>query len=262
MQRIVYPTVIWDLDGTLCECGIYYDKALRAFTTFQHQRTGLPEPMIRAVIDQLDLAALHLPKGWARERFPRSFYAASVALDVLRQETIWENVAIDHGAAQQSWAIGDAVFEAPYELYDGVKETLQTYSDGGWQVALWTKGDPLVQEGKLKKHDLNPLFDAVFVVPKKTPELLQWIIEQCRCDLERTWVIGDSLKDDIGPAVQLGLGTVRVDVGTHTWSDNDAAHRPLDTVDAPSKVPLVIPTYAGARGAVVKFHQPRKAAAA
>jgi FMN phosphatase YigB (HAD superfamily) len=242
-----YPTLIFDLDGTQCECGIYYAAAKDAFVAYQHARhPDLAPALIGDVLEKLDLVCTSAPGAFTRARFPRSFRAASYALDVIAgacgapvapdlEGTEGKATAPYRGpdiaAGDASYRIGDAVFDAPYELFDGVVETLQHYRALGWQLLVYTKGDYQVQESKLQRHGLLDLFDGVFITHEKTPELLNWIVHVSRCAPQATWMIGDSLKDDIAPAVALGLGTVHV-AGGHQWVYNDAQVKPLRTITA------------------------------
>jgi FMN phosphatase YigB (HAD superfamily) len=268
------PTLLFDLDGTLCECGVYYVEATEAFVRYQVERTGLAEAVVREVVEQVDLAATMLPDAFRRDRFPRSFYAASLALDALAADRLMpityeaqeevdrqllalemmgativypERVEVHPGcqpdvaAAQESFRLADAVFDAPYELFPGVRETLMLYGSQGWQLLLLTKGDKAVQERKIKINDLDPLFHGVVVTPEKSVELLDWYLTQAAADRTRTWVIGDSMRDDMGPALALGLGAIHVTRGGSTWAYDNQTHMPHAAIAMVAELGPVLP---------------------
>jgi putative hydrolase of the HAD superfamily len=219
-------TRFYDADGTLLECGIYYDQQLQAGGKYLAAALKLPADLAEHMIREIDITAVKLPgQGWNRDRFPKSFAAAAYAACALVDHpTPWNSIATE------AWNIGDAVFNAEYALYPGVKETLERDRAAGYQMVLITKGDPEVQQLKINRHDLDQYFDHVFIVPSKGPEELRVIVEQVNADVATSWMIGDSKKDDIAPAQAVGLKTALVERGAHSWKYND------HDIDAPTLV--------------------------
>ncbi len=205
MKHHVFPTLIFDLDQTLVECTRFYVDAKTQFVQFQHGRTGLPIEFIDNLLGVIDIAALKGKNPMSPERFPSSFRATSYALDSYLHQVP------DIEAGTESYRIGDTVFDAEYPMYEGVHDLLDRYSDGGWLLAVLTKGDQQVQERKLKINNLSERFDGVFITPEKSAEVLNWAVWHLKADPKRTWVIGDSIRDDIVPAETLGLGRIHVE---------------------------------------------------
>jgi putative hydrolase of the HAD superfamily len=54
------------------------------------------------------------------------------------------------------------------------------------------------------------MFDAVHVVHEKDADVLRSIIARYGLELEQTWMIGNSPKSDINPAVEAGMGAIYV----------------------------------------------------
>jgi putative hydrolase of the HAD superfamily len=237
------PTLIFDQDGTLSRCAEYYVAVQHEFAELKHRSTGIPTATALKVLESIDLAATALPDAFRRDRFPTSFSAASVAIDrIMHRET-------DDAEAAAAFLIGDAVFEAPYALYEGVYEMLQQYKAGGWQLALVTKGDWGVQWSKIMKNRLNEIFgDNIFVVMQKDLGVFQQVITELDVDIETSVMVGDSLKDDIGPAKAAGLATVHV-VHSTQWSydhADDVSDWQVETVtDLPDRIPVSVATAAG-----------------
>lgn len=220
--RPLKKTAIFDMDGTLNICGPYYDEAKNAGAQRIEKLTGMPAATARQLIEQLDLLAISVnPDPFSKTRFPRSFAAALVAAGVIKHGVTGYTLN-----AAELYKIGESVFDAPYGLFDGVYETLFALRATGWQLILYTKGDPEIQQRKIDKNHLAPFFHAIHIVPTKTIDGLRAVLEEHDVDLARSFAVGDSLKDDIAPAKALGLTTYYVNESGFEWSYDDHAVEP------------------------------------
>lgn len=220
------PSLLFDLDGTLCECSIYYEQAMRNFAAWKSGMTKLPEDMLYKLVSGIDLAYAQLPGEFHKERFPTSFRIASYAADIMHDPS----TPMRHDVASEAYRIGDAVFDAPYRLLPGTHETLQKLKDLDWQLILVTKGNWAVQQHKLYKNFLHQYFedDCIHISLVKTPELLASIIRQHSVDVRTSYMIGDSRRDDIASAKANGLQTILLEAET-PWAYNHHDCEP-DTV--------------------------------
>jgi putative hydrolase of the HAD superfamily len=73
---------------------------------------------------------------------------------------------------------------------------------------LVTKGDPTEQRGKLERSGLEPHFSAIEVLPEKHEDAYRALAVHHACDAPTTWMIGNSPKSDINPALAAGLNAV------------------------------------------------------
>lgn len=229
-------TLIWDLDGTINRCAEYYLAAQEEFAVYKSNLTNIDKDIILDLLRAIDLAATKLPDAFNRHRFPRSFFTTSYAVDALLE------VPLQLGQAERAYEIGDSVFEAEYCLYDGAFETLKQYKEAGWSMVLVTKGDYEVQRRKIEKNNLYEIFDPrnVYITLKKSKEFLTNICIDQKVNLDTSWVIGDSLKDDIAPAKAVGLKTVLI-TPTHNWAyDHSPETEPDVAIDSISDLPSVI----------------------
>ncbi len=229
------PTLVFDLDNTLCMCGTYYRKAHEAFVALAHRETGIAPELCLEVLTGLDLTATKMPNGWGTWRMPAAYAASMQALHRLAGKHC--TVAVETDAAQ----IAEQVFNAPYTLYPGARETLHHYSEGGWQLLLVTKGDPELQERKIARHCLNDLFDGVHVVPRKSETILSSLLAAHDVDRSNSWSIGDSPKDDIGPALACGLRTIEIGDGGDRWAYENTDHFAHHRVNAVKDIVKHIP---------------------
>jgi len=214
----VRPAIIWDLDNTLIRCGEYYIAAEEAFVELAHAETGLEREFCRKMIQTIDVLASSLPEGWSMWRMPAAYGAAMHALYALAGKHAPVSVIAE---AQQ---LAEEVFRAPYTPYSGVYEMLERYRAGGWLMVLCTKGDETLQNQKIDKHKFRPYFDHIHIVPRKGEEILNEILITRGIEPLQSWYVGDSPKDDIGPAKACGLMTVEVANGEGRWAYEDQAH--------------------------------------
>jgi putative hydrolase of the HAD superfamily len=70
--------------------------------------------------------------------------------------------------------------------------------------------------GKVERSGLQRYFAAVEVVPEKDPEAYARVVEKYELDRDSTWMVGNSPKSDINPALAAGLNAVFVPHG-NTW---------------------------------------------
>jgi putative hydrolase of the HAD superfamily len=83
-------------------------------------------------------------------------------------------------------------------------------------LILVTKGAIEEQTGKIQRSGLKHRFVETEIVPEKNPAAYETLIERHRLSRELTWMIGNSPKSDINPALAVGLNAVFVPHGD-TW---------------------------------------------
>ncbi len=99
--------------------------------------------------------------------------------------------------------IGKEMMNAPVELLDGVRETIETLSES-FELMLITKGDLFHQEAKLARSGLGNFFSRIEIVSEKTPGVYERILSRHQLNPRQFVMIGNSLKSDILPVVTLG----------------------------------------------------------
>jgi putative hydrolase of the HAD superfamily len=101
------------------------------------------------------------------------------------------------------------------EVLEGVVETLE-YLSPRHDLTLFTKGHPEEQKLKIDRSGLGPFFGHTAIVKEKDATAYRRLVEERGMDPERTWMIGNSPKSDINPALEAGLNAVFVP-HAHTW---------------------------------------------
>jgi len=218
--------IVFDLDDTLLKCQMFYTEANRRLAALlASARPDLTAEQIIARFRAIDGEAMRGPMAYRVDRYPASM------VETCRILLAEGGQPVTAAMLEAARAIGAGVFEAPYPLLDGVEAMLATLQRGGARLGICTKGDPGVQHRKLARHDLYRRCDVVSIVPEKTPDV--WA---AACALTRgphttrTLVVGNSLRDDIGPGQVAGAETVWVAAGfDHTWIYEQAHDGPTPT---------------------------------
>ena len=94
---------------------------------------------------------------------------------------------------------------------DGVAETLRTLKESGkYRLVVFTKGELLTQENKLKRSGLRSFFDKVFIVSDKKETNYQGLCNDLQIEPEQLLMVGNSLKSDILPALNIGASAIYI----------------------------------------------------
>lgn len=188
--------LIFDADDTLWENNIYFERAIEEFLDFLAHST-MTRAQVRDVIDEIELANFRV-HGYGSAAFSRNL---SQCYGHLAERDI--------GTAdlQTVMAFGERILAQPMELIDGVEETLALLAERH-DLTLMTKGQREEQQLKIGRSGLNSYFRHAEVVPDKDAPAYQTLVANLDLDPARTWMIGNSPKSDINPALAVGLNAV------------------------------------------------------
>lgn len=99
--------------------------------------------------------------------------------------------------------LGREMLKHPIELLPGARETIEVVSQTA-KVVLITKGDLLDQERKLAQSGLGDLFDGIEIVSDKTAENYARIFRKYRVQTDSAMMVGNSIRSDILPVLEVG----------------------------------------------------------
>jgi putative hydrolase of the HAD superfamily len=193
-----------DADDTLWENNIYFESAFEKFVDFL-DHSALTPVQIRDVLNEIELvnAKIH---GYGARNFGRNLQQAYHHL-VERE--------IRAGDLAHVMSLAERILEQPLELIEGVEETLAELSSRH-DLTLFTKGHQEEQKLKVDRSGLGCHFAHTAIVKEKDAGAYVRIVEDRGLAREDTWMIGNSPKSDINPALEAGLGAVLVP-HPHTW---------------------------------------------
>lgn len=104
---------------------------------------------------------------------------------------------------------GKRMLREPTELLDGVHDTLLEVSRQH-ELLLITKGDLFDQESKLARSGLADRFAGVEVLSDKTVDSYRRVLDRRGIDLGEFVMVGNSLRSDVVPVVELGARAVHI----------------------------------------------------
>ena len=189
-----------DADDTLWEDNIYFEQATHDFIAFLNHST-LSSEEIRRVLDGVERVM-----GYGSVNFTKSLvetYRRVAEADV-REEDV-----------QKVRQFGERILHQPLQLLDGVKDTLD-YLLPRHELMLLTKGAVEEQKLKVERSGIEQYFSRVTIVEEKNGATYQKLVEELQVEPTLTWMIGNSPRSDINPALAVGLNAVYIP-HPHTW---------------------------------------------
>jgi len=136
-------------------------------------------------------------------------------LSVIEMAVDLSNKSVSNEIIEAILNIGKAMINKPVELLDGVEDVLKTLSKD-FRIIMVTKGDLLDQERKLEKSGLIKYFHHTEVLSEKQEANYAKLLKHLDVKPSEFLMIGNSLKSDILPLVNLGAEAIHVPFHT-TW---------------------------------------------
>lgn len=135
--------------------------------------------------------------------------------------TVSNNTA-DLAAVQKTLEYGKALLAKPIELLEGVETALQLLQKH-YRLVVATKGDLLDQERKLKNSGLMKYFHHIEIMSDKQVNDYQKLIHHLDILPHEFLMIGNSLKSDILPVLEMGGHAIHIPFHT-TWAHETIPH--------------------------------------
>ena len=204
MPRRPRQHLIFDADDSLWENNVVFEGVIADFIAWL-DHPGMTAAEVRAVMDGIERE--HAAEyGYGTKVFELTLEAMVRRLHDGRL-TPADEEQIATLMARLRWDRLDII--------DGVPETLADLRRRH-DLLLLTKGDQEEQMRKIERSGLVELFRRALVTPEKTEATYRGVVADERLDPARTWMIGNSPKSDILPAVAAGLRVVFI-AHPHTW---------------------------------------------
>ena len=191
-------TLIIDADDTLWENNVYFERVIDQFIEFvNHQHYSREQ--VRQVLNQIERvnAAVY---GYGSATFTRNLQEAFRRLAA---------APISDRELDQVAGLAGGITRQPLEVIEGVPATLE-YLAERHKLVLFTKGDEEEQRGKLRRSGLARFFSESLVVREKDEGTYRRVTADLEADPAGTWMIGNSPRSDVNPALAAGLNAVWV----------------------------------------------------
>lgn len=192
-------TLLLDADDTLWENNIYFERSIADFISFLNHREYTPE-QVREHLNQVERESIKT-HGYGIKSFAN-------ALESTFQRLNWQPLTDELRAKIHQLAL--RIADHPVEIIDRVPETLAYLAGKNHHLILMTKGAPAEQMSKIERSGLANYFAAVEVVAEKNPAAYHQVSEKYGLDRDVTWMVGNSPRSDVNPALEAGLNAVFV----------------------------------------------------
>jgi len=192
-----------DADDTLWENNIYFDRVIAQvqalIRTFNVDGSLFQRELIAAERE-------HIPiYGYGTANFARSLVRTFERLAPAADPSLIATV--------RELALG--IMRQPPQIIDGVPETL-SYLARRHALYLVTKGNHEEQMAKIESSGLSSFFRGVEILGEKDVSSFMLLLSKHRWNASQTWMIGNSPRSDINPALEAGMNAVFVP-HPHTW---------------------------------------------
>lgn len=203
----------FDADDTLWVNEPYYREAEGQFVQLI-SAYGVEED-ISASLFKTEIANLEL-YGYGIKAFMLSLVECAIILtrDEVTSATIKKIIAIGKGMLQR-----------PIELLDEVKSVLEQLAPK-YRLIVATKGDLLDQERKMKKSSVSSYFHHIEVMSDKKEQHYIQLLHHLDIKPCEFLMIGNSIKSDIIPPLNLGAWAIHVPYHT-TWAHEEVEMDPV-----------------------------------
>jgi putative hydrolase of the HAD superfamily len=194
-------TLLIDADDTLWENNVYFERAIAAFISYLNHHEYSPAEVRRALIEAARETIL--THGYGLPSFTHSLLLCFERLSP---------AAFSEESRRQVESFARAIAEQEIELLPSVAATLAELATRH-RLILMTKGNHAEQADKLTRSGLASYFSAVEIVAEKDPATYREVIQRhgSATDTPRSrsyWMIGNSPRSDINPALAAGLNAV------------------------------------------------------
>ncbi len=195
-QFPIGQTLLIDADDTLWENNVYFERAIAAFISHLNHCDYSPD-QVREALNAVERETI-LAHGYGLSSFTRSLVTC---YERLSQAPVTEE------SRNRVLGFAQAIADQEIELLPGVRETLAELSTRH-RLILMTKGNHAEQADKFTRSGLAQYFAAVEIVAEKDASTYRAVMVHRNVEPGSGWMIGNSPKSDINPALAAGLHAV------------------------------------------------------
>ncbi|HKJ41688.1 MAG TPA: HAD family hydrolase [Sunxiuqinia sp.] len=195
--------IAFDADDTLWENENFFREAEKQFCHLLQEFQ--PDEKIMSELFRVEVQNMEI-YGYGIKAF---------ILSLVETALIISNKQVRPEQVEAILKIGKSMLHKEVVLLDGIHSVLEKLAPK-YRLVLATKGDLLDQERKLKKSGLLRYFHHIEVMTHKKEENYQQLLNHLDIDARKFMMIGNSLKSDVLPVINLGGTAAHVPFYT-TW---------------------------------------------
>jgi putative hydrolase of the HAD superfamily len=211
--------VIFDGDDTLWRTEQLYDDARSRIRKIVSETgiDGSDWERLERKLDVENVATL----GFGVDRFPTS------CIQAYEELCHRSGTQIDALISSQVREAAVSPFKRDPAVVPGALETLISLRSQGVRLALLSKGVLKLQLRRIKASGLASYFDTIKIVTEKTPDVIRDVLSTLRVKPELAWMVGNSIRSDILPALTAGIHVIWIE--SHTWEYERALDHLVDS---------------------------------
>jgi len=202
----MFELVGFDGDDTLWRSQDYYDAAQAEFERIVGRYVDLADARVHERLLAIESGNIHV----------FGYGAKGMALSMIEAAFEITGGQIHSGDLHRLVGIGKEVLSHPVELLPGIRSAVEQVA-ARHRVVLITKGDLIHQQAKVARSQLGDLFHRIEIVSEKDPPAYARVLRECEVDAAHFAMVGNSLRSDIAPVVDLGGWGVYMPYHS-TWS--------------------------------------------
>ncbi|MFK8061286.1 MAG: HAD family hydrolase [Polaribacter sp.] len=209
--------IAFDADDTLWVNETYFREAEHDFAKLlakYETENKIDQELFKTEIKNLELY------GYGVKGFILSMIECALELS---------NYQINQKTIKAILNIGKEMLDKPIELLEGIENVLQSLK-GKYKLIVATKGDLLDQERKLEKSNLSKYFHHIEVMSDKKEKDYLKLIKHLDIHPSELLMIGNSLKSDVLPLIEIGATAIHVPFHT-TWVHEEVSKEDASTSD-------------------------------
>ncbi len=214
-------TLLIDADDTLWENNIYFEHVIESFLGMMGDLNYKPS-IVRKILNEIERKNIQL-NGYGVYNFVQSLKETLSRLKGESSDLEFYLEKVDKMA--------EIIFSHPIELLPGVEEGLE-YLSLRHRTILFTKGSLQEQKRKIEASGLARFFSAIEIVREKDRQAFRELLHRHQLSRESTWMIGNSPKSDINPAVAAGINAIYIP-HTRTWELEE------ETLSCPERITIL-----------------------
>ncbi|WP_074862138.1 HAD family hydrolase [Lysobacter enzymogenes] len=206
----------FDADDTLWRSQDYFDQAQLDFERIVGQYVDLGDARLHERLYEIEKNNIGV-FGYGVKGMTLSMIEAAVAITGQR---------ISAADLHRIVELGKDLLRHPVEMLPGIADAVAAIA-ADFEVVLITKGDLFHQEAKVKQCGLADLFRRIEIVSEKDAGTYARLLREFGLPAAQFAMIGNSLRSDIAPVLELGGWGIHVPYHT-TWAHENEAEVAAD----------------------------------
>lgn len=199
IQTDIIRIIAFDADDTLWDCQSHFEAVEREYCQILSDYGD--KEFISSELFKTETA--NMPElGYGSKAFTLSLVENAIKVS---------NGKVNASTLLKIQQLGRSLLRIPSTPLDGVEDALKAIKQmERYKMVVFTKGEILDQENKLKRSGLWDYFDRVEVVADKTKRQYRELCSMFCISIEELLMVGNSFKSDIEPVLHLGGQAVHI----------------------------------------------------